>query len=323
MKKFFGALCALLFPAIASAHEVYVLSPQEIQTGIATPAFSEWNTAAAHMHQFIFWAFIAVVAVSTVFFVSLWHRVERLTNPFFDALRPYAPMVGRVTIGLSLLAAAYYNALFGPELPLDGTFGSAAIYVRIALVVISMMLIFDMWAREAALVLLALFCVEIFKHSAYMFTYANYFGEAVALVVLGTALGARARSYAFLAARVCFGAALLYASFYAKILHNDLALQVASLPLAGHAHSIAYYLGFEPHFLVLGAAIIEVVVAVFFILGIEIRWTSIFMLFWLSLSLWYFGESVWPHVVLIGLPLSFICYGYDRFTLEGYFFHKR
>jgi hypothetical protein len=75
--------------------------------------------------------------------------------------------------------------------------------------------------------------------------------------------------------------------------------------------------------LVLGAALIELLIGTFYVLGIEIRWTSIFLLFWLSLSLWYFGEAVWPHIILIGIPIAFILHGYDRYSLEGWFFKKR
>jgi len=117
--------------------------------------------------------------------------------------------------------------------------------------------------------------------------------------------------------RVAFGVSLIYASVYAKIMHNNLALAVTA-----HYPGMVAFFGFEPHFLVLGAAIIEIVLGLFFILGIEIRFTSLFILFWLSLSLWYFGESVWPHIILIAIPLAFVCYGYDRYSLEGLFFKK-
>jgi len=166
-----------------------------------------------------------------------------------------------------------------------------------------------------------------------MLTYTNYLGEILVLLILGAHhaahpkageswLAKRLAPYSFLVLRVFFGISLLYASLYAKILHNNLALMVAELPLAGHASSIAQVLGFEPHFLVLGAAIIEILIATFFILGIEIRFTSLFVLFWLSMSLWWFGETVWPHIILIGIPIAFICYGYDKYSLEGWLLKK-
>src|SRR3989338_2370258 len=113
----------------------------------------------------------------------------------------------------------------------------------------------------------------------------------------------RLKPLAFPILRICFGVSLIYASLYAKVLHNNLALQVASLPLAGHEYSLAQYLGFEPQFLVLGAAIVEILIGLFFVLGIEIRFTSLFLLFWLSLSLLYFSDTVSPHIILIGIPI--------------------
>ncbi len=313
------AALGALFPALASAHEVYVLSPEQIQTGLTAAPFSELQVATSNMHQFMFWALVVVIVVTTIFFTSFWHIVEENLGGLFKKLPPYAPTISRITVGVSLLGASYFGSLFGPELPIEGTFGLLTNAVRVLLVIIGVCFIFNFYAELAALALLVLFFTEVLKHGAYMLTYTNYLGEALALAFLFRKKWA---PYGFLVARVCFGTALIYASYYAKILHNDLALQVASLPLAGHPYPIAHYLGFEPHFLVLGAALIEILIGLFFIFGIEIRWTSIFLLFWLSLSLVYFGEVVWPHLILIGIPLSFICYGYDRFSLEGYFLKK-
>ncbi|MBY0472668.1 DoxX family membrane protein [Patescibacteria group bacterium] len=318
MKKWFllsvATLCA---PIIASAHEVYVLTPEEIREGISTPAFSELDVAFSNVDQFMFWTFVGLLLVSTVFFISLWHWFEDRTAPLFAKIRPYAPAVARIALSVSLLAGAYYDALFGPELPLSGSFGTWAVFVRIALVVIGLMMLFDLYTWIAAGGMLVLFALEVLVHQSYMLTYVNYLGDAVALILLsGTALTRHLKQYSMLVLRVCFGVGLIYSSFYAKILHNNLALQVAELPLAGHPYGVAHYLGFEPHFLVLGAAIIEIVIGLFFIIGMEIRWTALFMLFWLTLSVLYFGESVWPHFILIGIGIAFFCHGYDRYSIE-------
>ena len=338
------ALCAaFLAPALASAHEVYVLTPAEIRYGLAAPPFNEAAFAWADFSQFAFWAFLAALVVFIVFFASIIRPLERRLGPSLAKLRPYAPAISRVTVGLGFLTAAYHQALFGPELPLAGTFAGYEGLVTGALVIIGFFIAFGAYARAAALAAILLFCIEVIAHGVYMLTYVNYLGELLLLLILGANTLAvhtrgngarrapewlrraeeRLAPYGFLILRVAFGISLLYASFYAKILHNNLALQVASLPLAGHPESLAAVFGFEPHFLVLGAAIIEIVIALFFILGIEIRFTSLFLLFWLSLSLWYFGEAVWPHIILIGIPVAFIFYGYDRYSLEGRFFKRR
>ncbi len=321
----------VLFPLFASAHEVYVLTPGEIQGDLRMPSFSEWQVIFTNVHEFMFWAFIAFLVVSTIFCISIFRPFERALAPMFARMRPYAAPIARITVGLSFLAAAYYGATYGPELPIAATFGSYALAIRILLVCMGLLIISGFYVRVAAVAALILFSIAVYFHGIYMLTYTNYLGEIIVLLILGhhrgetryydeSALAKFFAPYSFALLRIAFGISLFYASFYAKILHNNLALQVATLPLAGHAYGVAHYLGFEPHFLVLGAAIVEIVISVFFMLGIEIRWTSIFLLFWLSLSLGYFGEIVWPHVILIGIPIAFICYGYDKYSFEGRFF---
>lgn len=332
----------LMAPLFASAHEVYVLSSNQIYVDITEPPFDMVRVALDNLHSFIFWGFIVFVVVSTVFFFSIFRSVERVLIPLLNRLKPLAPAASRVTIGLGLIAGAYYQATFGPELPLATTYGPYAHLVSLALVIIGTLIVVGFWARGAAVVAFGIFGYSVYVYGWYMLTYVNYFGEILVLLLIGShrfsihsimgwnerfhslfhAVIDRIRHLAFPILRICFGTSLLYASLYAKVFHNNLALQVASLPLAGHPHSLAYYFGFEPHFLVLGAALIEILIGVFFILGIEIRWTSFFLLFWLSLSLWYFGEAVWPHIILVGIPIAFIFHGYDRYSLEGRFFKK-
>ena len=322
VRMFFGSAAGLLaafaFPLLASAHEVYVLTSPEVAEGLTTPAFSPWSVIAANPTQFLFWAGVGAILVFCIFFISTSRFLERLCAPTLIRLKPYAPMVARITIGLSFLAAAYYQALFGPEIPLSVLFGSAAPLVTIILLLVGVLLCINRFGKIAALVALCFFAAAAWRFGWYMLTYTNYFGELLIVAWLGIE-----NRYSPLVLRFAFGTSMLYASLYAKFLHNDLALQVASLPLAGHSGSLAAALGFEPHFLVLGAGIVELVIGTFFLLGIEIRFTALFLEFWLTLSLLYFGEVVWPHIVLIGIPIALFLHGYDHYSLEGYFFKKR
>jgi uncharacterized membrane protein YphA (DoxX/SURF4 family) len=330
------ALGAFFAPILASAHEVYVLTGSEIANDISSPPFNMLDVVKNDLRQFIFWAFIAFVVVSTIFFVSIFRPIERVLDPFFERAKKYAPMICRITVGLGLLAGAYYQASYGPELPYSAAYGSHAPFITLLTVLIGVLFLAGKYVRQAAIVALALFAFAIWQNGIYMLTYTNYFGEFLILLILALHIPGQESNatdfwgkieravspYAFLIVRVAFGVSLLYASIYAKILHNNLALQVATLPLAGHMYGVAHYLGFEPHFLVLGAAIIEILIALFFIFGIEIRWTCIFLEFWLALSLWYFGEVVWPHLILIGIPIALFLWGYDQYSLEGRFFKR-
>ncbi len=334
------ALVAGFLPAVASAHEVYVLRNSQIAVDLTKSPFSFWSVMGSHGMEFAFWTFIAILTVFVVFFASVSHRFEKMCSPYLMRLKHYAPAVARVTIGFSFLAWAYYQSSFGPELPLAETFGASTTLITALLVLCGTLIIAGLYTRIAALIVLLIFTGVLLERGMYLLTYANYFGEVIILLLLGNhrdlgkkkgkgtlrkfdaALQKKVAPYSFTFLRVCFGASLLYASLFAKFVHNNLALQVASLTFAGHTHSLAEMLGFEPHFLVLGAGIIEVVIALFFIFGIEIRFTALFLEFWLTLSLLYFGEVVWPHIILIGIPLAFILYGYDRYSIEGLFFKK-
>jgi uncharacterized membrane protein YphA (DoxX/SURF4 family) len=345
-----GALGAFFLPLAASAHEVYVLTQAEIAKDIAEPPFSSWDVMMGDFHHFMFWAMVAVGAVLLIFGVSVSRTLEDALTPLFSRLRPYAPAVSRITVGIAFLAAAYYSSAYGPELPLAASWGAYTPLIQAVMAITGLCILFGFWTRAAAAVGLALFAINVYFQGWYMLTYTNYLGEILVLLLIGThRLGidwgrgtaadtaarglrgalrrlARALAPASMAIlRVCFGISLLYASVYAKFLHNQLALDVASgtglLPtIMPHAYTVAEYLGFEPHFLVLGAGIVEIVIALFFILGIEIRFTSLFLEVWLALSLWYFGEVVWPHLILIGIPIAFIFYGYDKYSVEGLFF---
>jgi uncharacterized membrane protein YphA (DoxX/SURF4 family) len=326
----------LLVPAVTSAHEVYVLSPDQVAYALHLQPFDMLAVVRDNLGQFVFWAFIAALVVGIVFFVSLFRRAEQFLAPFFARMKRYAPATCRITVGLGMLAGAYYQATYGPELSLAAAYGPLTPLITALLIIVGALFLIGVWVRAAASIALVLFGYAVWLHGAYMLTYANYFGEFLALFLLGThvpgtrvigkdffaALERMFAKYEFLIVRVSFGISLLYASLYAKVLHNNLALMVAQLPLAGHPYGLAHYLGFEPHFLVLGAALIELAIGTFFLLGIEIRFTSIFLLFWLSLSLWWFGEAVWPHIILIGIPIAFIMHGYDQYSVEGYFFDK-
>lgn len=324
---FFLAVFAMA-PHVASAHEVYVLSPAEIQAAISTPSVPFMTVLDENIHLFSFWALIGIIAVVSVLLLSINRRVEKAIDPTLMKMKKWAPAISRVTVGLSFLAAAYYQASYGPELPLAATWGTHTPLVTVILIAIGLLVIFNVWVRAAALVALGFYAIAVYHHGWYMLTYTNYLGEIIVLLVLGSAhaaskgtdffarLSRKVAPYAFTILRVLFGLALIYTSFYAKILYSNLALYTVT------KYHLTNYLHFEPHFLVLGAACVEITIGLFFILGVEIRAVAAFLLFWLTLSLCFFGEVVWPHIILIGIPIAFIFYGYDRHSLEGYFFKK-
>lgn len=328
--RYVAALASFFFAAPASAHEVYVLDHATIVRDMALQSPNPFGAVWENEYRFFFWAFVSVVTVLTVFCVSLFHAswLDRLLG----SLKRYAPVVTRVTLGVCLIACAQFQGLFGPELPLHDFVGAYAPYLRDLLFALGALALIGLFTRTVALIALAIFALSIARYGSYMLTYANYLGEMLITLILGGGifsidqfisgkrlpeLARRFEPYAFLLARVGFGVAVMFAAFYAKFLHSQLAVDTVV------QYHLTNYFPFPPLFVVLGALIIETLIGLFFILGIEVRWTALFFLFWLALSLWYFGEVVWPHLILIGLNFALIAHGYDRYTLESWVLRRR
>jgi uncharacterized membrane protein YphA (DoxX/SURF4 family) len=325
-------------PLGAEAHEVYVLSSNTITQATAAQSFSFIEIFQNNTYQTILWGSIVCFLIVTVFFISISVKLETKIDPYLVKMKRYAPFIARVVAGMGFVACGYFGAMFGPELPFSQMFQGQALWVQIIFIIIGLGFIFGIATRVFATIALFFFAVGVAKYGSYMFTYSNYFGELLVLLLVGShklsldtsykhsvfknvklfwnGMSRLFGEYAFLILRVSFGFSLIYASIYAKFLHNQLALEVVN-----QFHLVQYF-QFAPEFIVFGAAIIEILLGLFFILGIEVRFTAIAINIFLFLSLMYFGETVWPHIILIGIPIAFLFYGYDRYSLEGFFFKK-
>ena len=319
----------------ADSHEVYVLDQQTIAYDVAAQSPNPFDAFATNRGRFFFWGFIGFLLVSTIFFASIFNVFENWFNPFFMRGKKYAAPIARVTLGACLIACAYNAGLFGPELPIVDFAGSYVWAVQTVFYICGTLIALGLFTRLAAIPVLFVYLLGVVHWGFYMLNYANYLGEIFFAIILGGGylstdkgkMGGipntwrrRVRQfepYAFPILRVLFGISIVFAAVYAKFLHSELALDTISL------FNLTAVFPFEPLFIVLGAFIVESLIGLFFIFGFEIRWTSIFFLFWLILSLVYFGEAVWPHLVLIGLNLTFLLHGYDRYSVEEYFFKHR
>lgn len=313
------------------AHEVYVLKPSEIKSAIELPSPNPFSSLTTNGALFLFCALATIVLVSIIFLISVSRKIEKRYDPFLYKIKHYAPFIGRVTIGISLMSAAFAHSLFGQEISLRELFGNYETGAELLLFLAGGFFVFGLWTRLAAGVVLAFFILAIVHYNFYMLTYLTYLGEAVLMLFVGGHLVSVDRnmssrknkmkihphsSKGFLFMRVLFGISLLFSSFYAKFLHSNLALMTVS------DYHLTNFFSFPPLFLVLSAFLVESLIGIFFIIGFEIRFTAIFFMVFLMLSLIYFGESVWPHFILIGTNLAIFSHGYDRYTLEGRFFKK-
>jgi uncharacterized membrane protein YphA (DoxX/SURF4 family) len=316
---------ALLYPNTISAHEVYVLHPSDIQKDLTV---SDINVLAAlnsmtNLLWLVFFATIAVISlsVSFVFSFSKWGlamttKVEKFRDLAFPLIR--------IVFGISLISSATHASLFGPELPLSQLMG--ADLWKMVLLVCGIFVTVGLFTRICALILLALFTVSIISFQEYMLTYINYLGEMVVLLLAG---GERFsidhllfKKFTFLSSfgtekitipilRITFALSIIYAAVYVKFLHPSLSYNVVT------QYQLTQFFPFDPLFVVLGAGLVELVIGLLFLIGLNMRWNIFFFTFWATLSLLFFGEAVWPHYILFGIAIGLFLYGYDRYTLEN------
>lgn len=338
MKKHLGSFgvifSALSAPFVTLAHEVYVLDQPTIARAMAMESPNPFMAYFGNEALFYFWGFVSFVIFSTVLAASLFRVFENSLDPFLFKLKKYALPVARVTVGLCFVAFAISGNLYGSELFLSDAFGSWAPLLQWIIGVLGVLATLGLATRVAGLGMLALYAHSFYGYGWYVLTYTDFLGAAALLTILGGGLFSvdsllkieplriidhvtRAfQPLAFPFLRICFGWGVIFASIYAKFIHSQLGLEVVI------QHDLTRFFPFEPLFVVLGALIIEFIAGLMVLLGVALRWTLVFLAFWLTLSLIYFQELIWPHGILFGLAVALFLHGYDRYSVEGYFWKK-
>jgi hypothetical protein len=317
-------------PLFVSAHEVYVLDSASIANDISQPSLNLFKVALSHEYLFLFCLFLGLLGVLSILGISLSRKIESWIDPILLKIKPYAGHIAQITLGAALIASAYYGALFGTELPLQTLFGTYAFMVTLGLYFAGALLVLGMYPRLGGLIAIVAYSFAFAKVGVYMLSYMTYFGEALVTLLFGggyvfltlkhpwgsgNLISAIQKRKHFLL-RIAFSISLIYAALYAKLIHGALALDTVT------KYHLTNYFHFDPLFIVLGAFLVEMTIGIFYLIGFEIRFTSLFFLTFLTMSLLFFGESVWPHIVLIGTAITMFLHGYDEFTIEHPWYRK-
>ncbi len=331
---FLGVLLAFASPLLVRAHEVYVLDNKTIENAMAAESPNPFMAYFGNETLFYFWGFVSFVIFSTVIAASLFRVFENSLDPALFRLKKYALPVARVTVGLCFVAFAISGNLYGSELFLSDGFGSWAPLLQWVIGGLGILATLGFATRLAGVGMLALYALSFYGFGWYVLTYTDFLGVAALLTILGGGLFSldallnieplriidhatrSLQSLAFPFLRICFGWGVIFASVYAKYIHSQLGLEVVI------QHDLTRFFPFEPLFVVLGALIVEFIAGLMVFFGIALRWTLLFLAFWLTLSLIYFQELIWPHGILFGLALALFLHGYDRYSIEGYFWKK-
>lgn len=311
------------------AHEVYVLDSQQISTDQQVHKIRPWEALSnSHDRQiFILYGLAAVAALGIALYLKSLPFFKRL-GKFIDRATYFAPDVIRVSLGLSLVFAAHFHSVFGPELPAGSFFFHQMITPF--LYISGVALVLGLGSRLFGLLVSLFWLLSFVDRGWYMLTYVNYLGEAIALILIPRqnisldSLIIKVKKtkpayerWAMPIARWLFGFSLIYAAVNVKFVTAALSLDVVN------RYDLTRYFHFDPLSVVLGAGLVECLIAVLYILGLLQRINSIVFVAFIALSLVFFKEAVWPHYLLLGLAGGIFLHKPDHLALDGWLFKRR
>lgn len=322
-----GICLSLLLPQSSYAHEAYVLTRQEFAKGLLVTTHNPLAPLFDTSHVGLFITIAAYVIASRIIILFL---ASTPLAPFVDKqirkLSLFGPVIIRIAMSLAFFYAAQANVIFGPEISLNGYTGGTII--RFLLFVIALMSFFGFLTQLAALVGMCIFIYLALHLGVYIVTYSNVFGELLVLLLFGSrflsvdqfllkgkllfSYFGKLRYLETPIVRIFYAIALLFSGITIKFLHQNISITVYN----------EYHLGNFFHaggaFIAAGAGVAEVLIGLFMLLGFSMRWTLVFTLLFMSLSVWYFQELVWPHFLLYGITLALFINAGDFFTLDHF-----
>lgn len=330
----FGIFTAALAgsPGIAMAHEAYVVPTDYFWSELMKPFdWSAWSSLTNPENLRI--TITVIVGVFVVYFLNFLFRRSKLGEIFGKGIERFAP-IGPHIVRAAIAAALFFSALnwsfLGPELSLQEM--PVPQVMRAALFIISGCFALGLFTEVAAFVGLVIFTMGLFVYGTYIFSYLNYLGELIVLFLFGMRQYSLDRvffgplkryvkweKYESSIVRICYGFALTYAAVSVKMLHPELTEHVFT---SWNLAQFWWLFPSDPALVTLGAGLAELAIGIFIIFGFELRLTVLITLFYITLSLIYFQELVWPHLLLYGISLNLILQP-EIFTLDHFFFYNR
>ncbi len=315
----------------AFAHEAYVLPYNTFWEGMKEPfsahAFDAFKNPA-NIHLTI----IIVLSVWTLLGVNfLFRRTDfgKKVHAFPERYSKTGQHFIRIAIAVAFFYSAVSNSFLGPEL--KASLLPFSHVLQIIFFAISIMIATGFLTELAALAGVIMYTLSLFVYGPYILTYLNYFGELLVLLMFGMRTFSvdkylfgplkrfqHLQNYRTVIVRIFYGLALIYAAITVKLLHPDLTIAVVNTWNLTQFH---WLFPSDPLLITFGAGVVESVIGLFIIFGFEMRLTVLISLFYITLSLFYFRELVWPHLLLYGISFNLLVEP-EIFTLDHLMFES-
>jgi uncharacterized membrane protein YphA (DoxX/SURF4 family) len=204
------------------------------------------------------------------------------------------------------------------------------VIIRIFLFAMSGLILLGLFSQLVGLFSLIIFIIGFHVFGYYLLTYFNYLGEIITLLLFGTFIFSLdkillpelrnsfqfIRKYEPTILRVFYGIALAYAAVNIKLLHPVLTVDVANIY---HLNRFSWLFPPDPLLTTMGAGLAELAIGAFIIFGFQTRFVVLISLFYITLSLIFFREAVWPHLMLYGLSINLLINNGGPLSFDNFF----
>lgn len=317
----------MFFAPQVFAHEAYVLTKNEFQKGLEVASSHPLAPLLNPTHLKI--SIIITFCVILTYFLSILWATTKMSAKLDKLIKKanlVGPLIIRISISASFFFAAMTSSILGPELSLNTM--PYGYIMKFGLFLISIMILFGFLTEFAALIGLSFFIYTSFYFKFYIITYANYFGELIVLFLFGSRFVSfdlllfgknlwieklnKLKYLEIPIVRILYGVALIYAGWSIKFIH-----QIISVEVYNQYHLINFFHA-SASFIAAGAGLSEILIGLFILIGFSQRLTVLISLFFITISILYFREMLWPHFMLYGISFSIFINSTDKFTVDRY-----
>ncbi len=302
--SFFGFIISFFTQSFrASAHVSYVVE----EGTLAQTAGRDWRYFGEIFSDPSNIAIMLVVAAVTVFLIWFLPRIPRFRDFLLhvkmraESYTDFLPWMARLSIGIALMGAGTVSALFSPAIP-------AAAPIPFILILAGFFYLIGFLLIPTTLFLIIFFLIALFDHStllgnldllALLLAFLALHNERPGVDdIIGLKLLHSFKfhsAFAPLILRLGIGTSMIYLALHEKIFNPHFSAVVVN------NYNLTDVVTVSPNMWVFGVGIIELAVGICLVLGYYTRLVSIITFAILSLSFFYFKESVYSHVTLFGL----------------------
>jgi uncharacterized membrane protein YphA (DoxX/SURF4 family) len=318
-------LVVFLNSASASAHEAYVLTEEQIKTGMRAGG----ETAFASLYTPGNTKIAALAALGALIALAVYYLLFRLPvgqkiNRWLTKAAAYDKTILRISLAVAILGSAFTASFLGPELPVSTL--PAANLLAPTLFVTGLMLLFGLFTEVAAAILLMLYIAVFASKGPYLITYIEYFGLFILFLLFGADQFSLDHQFfkkvrhpkdhhdtEALITRISYALSLLYVAIGVKLLHPQVVVTIVE---QYHLTKYRWLFPGDPLFIALGAGLSQIGLALSFAAGFAVRLSAVASFALIALSLLFFREHVWPHIPLLGMSLYLLLNNGGKFTLD-------